>query len=95
MAHTISVTVKNERENVLYQQEFNLEDEESEEDTESFTGDPTIISIAVDNDSPTEHSWPKMSCEEQGKRSAGGIGVYLTPENGLVIESTCNTVYAK
>ncbi len=95
LAQTLSVTVTNDSGDELYQQEFNLEGEQSEEVTEPFTGSPTKISVAVDDGSLTEHSWPKTNCEEQGTRSAGGVGVYLTPENGLDIEPTCDTVYAE
>ncbi len=95
IARTLSVTVTNDGGDELYQREFTLEGERAEEDTEPFTGSPTTITVAVDNGSPSERSWPETNCEDRGKKSAGGIGVYLTAESGVQIEPTCATVYAE
>ncbi|WP_197075801.1 hypothetical protein [Halostagnicola sp. A56] len=89
------MTVTNDSENVLYRREFDVAGEQSEEDTEPFTGSPTTLSVTVDDGNPTEHSWPETNCEEQGKKSAGGISVYQTHEGELLIEPTCDTNYAE
>lgn len=95
LAHAFSVTVTNDKENVLYQREFNLEGEQSEEGTEPFTGDPTILSVAIDDGNPTEYTWPTTYCEDKSTRSAGGVSIYQTHEGELLFEPTCNTIYAE
>ncbi|WP_162989836.1 hypothetical protein [Natronorubrum halophilum] len=96
IAHTLAVTVTDDGQGVLYQREFDVEGEHAEEKTDPFTGTPTTVSVAVNDGSPTTYPWPDVNCkEERGIWSVGGAKVYLTSEETVHINPSCNTVYAE
>lgn len=90
-AHTLTVSVKNNRDTVIYNREFKLGPEKAEEDTEPFTGTPDTITLEVDGGSPKTYPWPEPNCEG---RSAGGARITMTAET-ILVEPSCNTVYAE
>ncbi|WP_435100290.1 hypothetical protein [Halorubrum sp. N11] len=94
-AHTLSVRVENVDSDALYRQTFDIDGDRAREGTEPFTGRPTAVVVTIDDREPVERDWPDPNCEQQGTRSAGGVDVYLLPDDEVRLEPTCNTIYAE
>ncbi len=94
-AHDPSVRVTDDAGDVLYSRQFHLEGNHGEEDTDPFTGVPETIVVTVGEGEPAEYDWPNVDCEDRGSRSAGGADLYITAEDGIRLEPTCDTVYAE
>ena len=93
--HTLSVRVENADGDALYRRTFEIDGDRAREGTEPFTGTPTAVVVTVDEREPIEREWPDPNCEQQGTRSAGGVGVYLLSDDEVRLEPTCDTIYAE
>ena len=93
--HTLAVRVSNGSDMSIYEREFTIGADMAREGTDAFTGEPRNISLTLDSGKPTKYQWPPNYCDKKDRISAGGVKLYIMPDQKLTINPSCDTVYIK